>query len=63
MAEEPNEAPPRNKPKGHREQASGISNRPLDEETANQESLPDSGESRPGAHAGRGHTDADTAKE
>jgi len=33
----------------------GITNRPLDEEIENQSSLPDRGESREGAHAGRGN--------
>jgi hypothetical protein len=36
------------------EQAAGITNRPLDEEIENQESLPGRGESKPGAHAGHG---------
>lgn len=36
------------------DEAAGITNRPLDEELANQESLPERGESRPGAHAGHG---------
>ena len=36
------------------DEATGITNRPLDEELANQESLPERGESRPGAHAGHG---------
>ena len=35
--------------------AGGITNRPLDEEIANQGSLPERGDSREGAHAGRGH--------
>jgi hypothetical protein len=35
--------------------AAGITNRPLDEEMANQASLPERGKSRPGAHAGHGH--------
>jgi hypothetical protein len=31
---------------------SGITNRPIDEEISNQESVPDRGKSKPGAHAG-----------
>ena len=41
------------------EQAAGITNRPLDEEIANQQSLPSRGESKPGAHAGHGESAAD----
>jgi hypothetical protein len=41
------------------EQAAGITNRPLDDEMANQESLPDRGRSKPGAHAGHGDVDED----
>ena len=41
------------------EDAAGITNRPLDEEMASQQSLPERGESRPGAHAGHGHKDSD----
>ena len=41
------------------EQAGGITNRSLDEEESNQESLPARGESRPGAHAGHGDNDRD----
>ena len=37
------------------EGGAGITNRPLDEEQANQESLPERGESREGAHAGHGN--------
>lgn len=37
------------------EEAGGITNRRLDEEIANQGSLLERGESREGAHAGRGH--------
>ena len=36
------------------EQGGGITNRPLDEEIANQQALPSRGESKPGAHAGHG---------
>ena len=39
------------------EQGSGITNRSLDEEMENQESLPERGESQPGAHAGRGDSE------
>ena len=35
-------------------EAGGITNRSLDEEISNQESLPERGESKPGAHAGHG---------
>ena len=35
-------------------EGAGITNRSLDEEIDNQESLPDRGDSRPGAHAGHG---------
>jgi hypothetical protein len=38
---------------------SGISNRPLDEEIANHESVPPRGKSQPGAHAGHGHDSSD----
>jgi hypothetical protein len=37
----------------------GITNRPLDEEIGNQQSLPERGESKPGAHAGHGDDDVD----
>jgi hypothetical protein len=37
------------------DEGGGITNRPLGEEIENQASLPDRGESREGAHAGRGH--------
>lgn len=37
------------------DEAGGISNRPLDEETENQEAVPDRGKSRSGAHAGHGN--------
>jgi hypothetical protein len=42
------------------ETASGITNRPIDEEIANQESLPRRGESQPGAHAGHGERGSST---
>jgi hypothetical protein len=42
---------------GADERAGGITNRPLDEEEANQEALPERGESQPGAHAGHGDRD------
>jgi len=41
------------------ERAGGSTNRSLDEEICNQESLPSRGESKPGAHAGRGESMAD----
>ena len=40
-------------------QAAGITNRPLDEEIDNQQSLPDRGEAKPGAHAGHGDSHMD----
>ena len=58
MAEQPNEASKKNKAEGDRwdddQEQSGISNRPIDEEVANQEAVPPRGESKPGAHAGHG---------
>ena len=39
--------------------AAGITNRTIDEELSNQQSLPARGESKPGAHAGHGDNDAD----
>ena len=36
------------------DEAAGITNRSLDEEMENQASLPERGESQPGAHAGHG---------
>lgn len=39
---------------GETGEGGGITNRPLSEERENQESVPDRGESRPGAHAGHG---------
>ena len=44
-----------NSPAAERD-AGGITNRPLDEERDNQESLPERGDARPGAHAGHGDT-------
>jgi hypothetical protein len=41
------------------EEGAGITNRSLDEEIANQESLPRRGESQPGAHAGHGDSSND----
>jgi hypothetical protein len=38
---------------------SGITNRPLDEEITNQESVPPRGKSQPGAHTGRGGDSSD----
>jgi hypothetical protein len=49
----PNQASNKSKAEGERD-TGGISNRPLSEEEKNQESLPDRGESREGAHAGHG---------
>ena len=37
------------------DEGGGITNRPLDEEIENQAAVPERGESRDGAHAGRGH--------
>jgi hypothetical protein len=39
---------------GNQNRESGISNRPIGEEVDNQASLPERGEVRDGAHAGRG---------
>jgi hypothetical protein len=44
-------------------EAGGITNRPLDEEIENQAALPDRGESKAGAHAGRGSSDDDRRSE
>jgi hypothetical protein len=41
------------------EEGSGITNRGLEEEIENQESLPARGESKPGAHAGHGESTPD----
>ena len=38
---------------------SGITNRPLDEEITNQESIPPRGKSQPGANAGHGGDSSD----
>ena len=57
MAEQPNDASRKSKAEGDRlndDTASGITNRPLDDELANQEAVPPRGESKPGAHAGHG---------
>ena len=54
------EAAGRSEDSGYRstdDEAAGISNRSLDEEISNQESLPARGESQPGAHAGHGDDD------
>jgi hypothetical protein len=40
------------------ENATGITNRPLDEEIANQDALPERGDAQPGAHAGHGDKNA-----
>ena len=51
----PNRAANKSKAEGDRDDnAGGITNRPLDEEEANQSSLPERGKSREGAHAGHG---------
>lgn len=39
-------------PKEGEQGNAGITNRPLDEENANQERVPERGDSKPGAHAG-----------
>ncbi len=44
------------------EQGGGITNRPLDEEVANQDALPERGESQYGAHAGHGDSEAGERK-
>ena len=57
MAEQPNDASRKSKAEGDRsdeESQGGISNRPLDEEISNQKTVPPRGDSKPGAHAGRG---------
>jgi len=40
-------------------QGGGITNRPLEEEKANQDAVPDRGESNDGAHAGHGDGGSD----
>ena len=40
-------------------QGGGITNRPLEEEKANQDAVPDRGESKGGAHAGHGDGGSD----
>ena len=42
-----------------RDESPGITNRTIDEERENQESLPPRGSSREGAHAGRGRDESD----
>jgi hypothetical protein len=54
----PNQAANESKAEGDRD-AGGITNRPLGEELENQNSLPDRGKSREGAHAGHGDEDRD----
>jgi hypothetical protein len=58
MAEQPNDASRKSKAEGERwneePEHSGISNRSVDEETANQQAVPRRGDSKPGAHAGHG---------
>ena len=60
----PNQASQKSKAEGDRmqggdmaganQQGGGITNRPKREEDANQEALPERGESKPGVHAGHG---------
>ena len=60
----PNDASSKSKAEGDRfsggdmaganQQGGGITNRPADEEVANQQAVPDRGESKPGVHAGHG---------
>jgi hypothetical protein len=45
------------------EQGGGITNRPIGEEIENQESLPERGDSREGAHAGHGDRKSSSKKE
>jgi len=68
MAQQPNDASRKDKAEGERwdesvyrppEGGSGITNRSLEEEMENQASLPDRGQSKPGAHAGHGDSSAD----
>ena len=63
MAEQPNDASRKSKAEGDRwndeESQAGISNRPIDEEIANQEAVPSRGDSKPGAHAGGGGDHSD----
>jgi hypothetical protein len=58
MAEQPNNASRTSKAEGERwneePEKSGISNRPIEEETASQESVPPRGDTKPGANAGQG---------
>jgi hypothetical protein len=58
MAEQPNDASRKSKAEGDRlnesELEGGITNRPPEEEIANQQAVPPRGESKPGAHAGHG---------
>ena len=62
----PNEASRKSQAEGDRwspeeeeNRAGGITNRPLEEESASQEAVPDRGESKPGAHAGHGEGQGD----
>lgn len=45
------------------EEGAGITNRSLDEEIENQASLPERGESQPGAHAGHGDRSSERRSE
>jgi hypothetical protein len=47
----PNQAANKETAEGSRENAGGISNRPLDEEVQNQERVPSRGDSKDGSHA------------
>jgi len=44
---------------GANQQGGGITNRPADEEVANQQAVPDRGESKPGVHAGHGGAESE----
>jgi hypothetical protein len=50
-------AGPDERQRGDSGEAGGITNRPLNEETENQDAVPERGESKPGAHAGHGDDD------
>ena len=68
MEQQPNDASRKDKAEGERwdeseyrpdEGGSGITNRSREEEAENQASLPERGQSRPGAHAGHGDSSDD----
>ena len=50
-------------PEADESQGGGITNRPLEEENANQDAVPDRGKAKPGAHAGHGDTHKDRGSE